>query len=251
MAKHKRSVALFEVINKDKRFDRRGGAIPTPSWWYKGKLAAPPPPSPLPQQPQAMQPRQIVPSASLSEAMLGGAGEPPLTRTSAAIIVGAIVVVLAVGILWTRWSHRTAASPNAAAILHGPAHPDVMDIASPRPAPQLPPAVNDSAPVATHAASVQTPARVPNQGYVVIRVYLTQFSATQTRDLLNQHDIPCTIERSVPGVSTQGFAVIGLTPFSTIGTTQYTDYIQQIKTVMNSKSVHPYWIKWPAAGQTG
>jgi hypothetical protein len=247
MAKHKRSVALFEVINKDKRFDRRGGAIPTPSWWYKGKLAAPPPPSPLPQQPQAMQPRQIMPSASLSEAMLGGSGQPPLTRTSAAIIAGAVVVVLAVGILWTRWPRHAAVSPSAAVALHGPAHPEVMDIAAPLPSV----AVNDSAPQAAHAASVQTPTRVANQGYVVIRVYLTQFSATQTRDLLNQHDIPCTIERSVPGVTTQGFAVIGLTPFATIGTTQYTDYIQQIKTVMNSKTVHPYWIKWPAAGQTG
>ena len=27
MAKHKRSVALFEVIQKDKRFARRGGTV--------------------------------------------------------------------------------------------------------------------------------------------------------------------------------------------------------------------------------
>jgi hypothetical protein len=172
-----------------------------------------------------------------------------MESSSAAIIAGAIVLVLAIGIVWTRWSHR-AVVQSAQAVLQGPAHPDVMDIAAPR---TPPPAAEteDSVSAAAPAAAVQAPARQANRGYVVIRVYLTQFSATQTRDLLNQHDIPCTIERGVPGLAAQGFAVIGLTPFDAIGTAQYTHYIQQIKTVMSPKTMHPYWIKWPAAGQTG
>jgi hypothetical protein len=249
MAKQKRSVALFEVINKDKRFDRRGGALPTPAWWYKGKLAPPPPAPSAPQQPQPLLARPIAPTSSLSEAVLGGATSPELTRTSAAIIGAAVVLVLGIGILWTR-SHRAAASPGVEAILRGPAHPGVLDIAPARSAAVQASDDNELPALAAHAGSVQTPARVPNQNYVVIRVYLTQVSATETRDMLIRNDIPCTIERGLAGVA-PGFAIIGLTPISAIGTPQYNAYVQQIKTALTPHTVHAYLIKWPQPGQTG
>lgn len=78
MARRKRSLALFEVIQKDKRFERSGSSsavprtqrgLPLPKWWFKGKLAAPPagPSMTLP-PPKALPTRRIMPVAKAVEA---------------------------------------------------------------------------------------------------------------------------------------------------------------------------------------
>jgi hypothetical protein len=250
MAKRKRA-ALFEVIQKDKRFDRPGGAMAAPAWMFKGKplppvaapavLAAPPLASSVT--------RHIAPSnASLPDAVKGSMASGPLTRTSVAIIAGAAMVALSLGYVWFRWAHRSSSDvTNAQAVLSGPAHPEVMDIPVPR-GPDRPAVLIDAAPSATPAASVQTPVRQGNLNYVRIRLYESQKSAAATHDLLVQHGIACTIEHNIPGVAMPLYAVVGLTPFATAGTTEYSAYIARIKAILtaggDTRALSPRLIKW-------
>src|SRR5271170_1206321 len=104
MARRKRSVALFEVIQRDKQFGPRGGVLPTPAWWFKNREQVtgnreqektPAAPAPL------VPPTVPAAGRSLSEAVLSrSVFSPHVTRTSAAIIAGSVVVVALLGFAW-------------------------------------------------------------------------------------------------------------------------------------------------------
>jgi hypothetical protein len=248
MAKRKRSVALFEVIQKDKQFGPRGGVLPTPAWWFKNREQVT---GNREQDKTAVTPAPLVPppvaragshegGRSLSEAVMSrSVFAPQITRTSAAIIAGAIIMVAGLGAGWIHYTHRNTQSPEA--ILQGPAHPAVMDLVGQKIlAPAAPAAASSSA---VQAASVQTPLRQINLSYVRIRLYDTQKGAEQGRDLLLSHDIPCTVEHGIPGVAPSLYAVVGLTPFADSSTPDYTAYVQKIKTLFGAtKSLK--LIKW-------
>jgi hypothetical protein len=249
MAKRKRT-ALFEVIQKDKR--QSGSPLTVPNWWSKGKAAAPVAPTPVEPPPPTARP--IAPPArSIYEILRPYIGDLPLTGTSLAIITAAVVIALSFTFGWIHWGHRAAGgSPNATAALNGPSHPEVMDIPVPR-TPDRTTAIpiNTTPQQATPAASTLPPTRQPNLSYVCIRLYNSQKSAAATRDLLAQHDIPCTVEHNVPGVQMPLYAVVGLKSFATAGTTDYSDYIAKIKATLvsggDTKALSPRLIKWTGA----
>jgi hypothetical protein len=253
MAKRKRSVALFEVIQKDKQFGPRGGVLPTPAWWFKnreqgtacgetsrsGNREQGKNPAPLPAP--IARPVATETGRSLSEAVMSrSVFSPHITGTSAAIIAGAIIVVAGLGMAWVHFGHHGAAS-SPQAILAGPAHPEVLDLVGQR---TLAPAA--AAPQAEPAASIQSPTRQINLNYVRIRLYDTEKGAEQGRDQLLARDIPCTVEHGIPGIAPQLYAVVGLTPFPDSSTPEYAAYVQKIKTIFGAaKSLK--LIKWQAA----
>src|SRR5271170_3459125 len=123
MARRKRSVALFEVIQRDKQFGPRGGVLPTPAWWFKNREQVtgnreqektPAAPAPL-VPPTVVRPTAPAAGRSLSEAVLSrSVFSPHVTRTSAAIIAGSVVVVALLGFAWVRYGHRdSVSSPEA------------------------------------------------------------------------------------------------------------------------------------------
>jgi hypothetical protein len=258
MAKRKRSVALFEVIQKDKRFARSGGALPTPAWMEKGKLLQPitqPPLHTTPAAPASPQPpasaltRNTPSAASFSEAVLGGRSQGPLTYTSIAIIAAAVILVAA-AIVWMSIAHRAASGiAEAQALLSGPAHPQVLDVPVSRPPVRADAPLDAATPA---AASAQPVARQVNVSYVRIRLYDSQQSAAAARDLLTQHGVPCTVEHGIPGISPPLFAVVGMTAFAATDTPEYTAYIRQIKSIFGgSRPLAPRLIKWQIPPQTG
>jgi hypothetical protein len=128
--------------------------------------------------------------------------------------------------------------------MQGPAHPAVLDLVGQRtlaPMAQLPAA-------AIPAASVEGPSRQVNQNYVRIKLYDSEKTAAQARDLLSQHDIPCTVEHGISGVAPQLFALVGLTPFEDSTTPEYTAYVQKIKSFLGATKTLRL-IKWGPAPQ--
>jgi hypothetical protein len=284
MAKRKRSVALFEVIHNDKRFANRGGTLPAPSWWNKAGSqaaakaapvsrrimpAAPPVPvaQPIAANPGAVQADagDSWPAAKARERLAPlytvprqwfGKHASLFTPASLGIIGGSLAVVLTM-LLLAHWRR----SNSVQAILNGPPHPEVLDIASPR-------SIAKSAAIAqpTLASSTQPPspaansnARQLNQGYVMIHLYQTLYSSTNAAAYLNAHDIPCTVEHGIPGIEPRLYAIIGLTPFAHAGTTDYAKYILRIKDAYakmpgassSARSFKPQWFKWTAASPQG
>jgi hypothetical protein len=125
-----------------------------------------------------------------------------LTPTSAGII-GATILVLGLGILAARWMRPSGVE----AILKGPAHPEVMDVAQARPgsgaSTSFAQQTHVTLPPATAAGAVQTPVRQVSMGYVVIHLYESQRSALRAVDFMTQAHIPCTAEHGIPGIAPQ------------------------------------------------
>ncbi|MGA2233126.1 MAG: hypothetical protein ABSH22_19665, partial [Tepidisphaeraceae bacterium] len=194
MAKRKRPVALFEVINKDKRFERHTGALKPPAWWFKGRPApvvaqTPSAEATSPPPPATTQPNVKVTAEASGAGQFAGHSVRHFDRfaplradfarlkrrlyarlTPASVgIIGATLVVLGLAVLASRWRRQT----DVEAILKGPPHPEVLDVGqaranggvssnlSARPA-------SAALPPATAAGAVQAPARQVNMGYVVI-----------------------------------------------------------------------------------
>jgi hypothetical protein len=309
MAKRSRSVALFEVINKDKRFDRRGGGLPTPSWFKStaptpmpvvakltppapaaekasapvvkpvvapAPIAAPPPlvpvvfpvvesvaaPTTAPASVAAVS--EIKPDENDSWPVVDtndgfapihqsapekrGRGNSPLTKTSIGIIAASALLVVSVGMGYARWAGRHPVA-DGAAILKGPAHPEVLNVAMVKPV-EMP--VAAPAPAATLAADVQTPARQIGLSYVVIHLYQSHRAAGQISEYLNAHGIACTVEHGIKTVRPEFYVVVGLTPFERKGTPEYVEYLKQIKldlgkvtgSPQSSRAYRPQLIKW-------
>lgn len=290
MAKRKRSVALFEVIHNDKRFANRGGTLPAPSWWQKTKSAAAakaaPPPVTRRIMPAAPPAPILQPIAASSDAVQADAGDSwpaaapgeklaPLhsshahprkwlgnysalfTPASIAIIGGTVAVVLAM-VLLVHWWRRPITTE---AILKGPPHPEVLDIAVAKPAAKLPAGAQPTLASATQSPGDKSNPQVRqlNQGYVLIHLYETLHSSTNAAAYLNAHDIPCTVEHGIPGVEPRLYAIVGLTPFPRAGTTEYANYILRIRKAYTempgasatARSFKPQWIKWTAPSVHG
>jgi hypothetical protein len=266
MAKRKKSVALFEVIQKDKRFAGRGGVLPAPSWMDKSQALTPVPAPKLvhtpPQPPASAVTRQpSPPSASFSEAVLGGRAQGPFTPTSIAIIAAAVVLVIG-AVVGIRMMHRAASGvATAQTIQQGPAHPDVMNVApaggdgSEMPVTVVAPPASDGmqAGGAAQAGATQSPVRQENLQYVRIKLYETEETANAKRDLLVQHGIACTVEHGAPNVPL-GFAIIGTQAFAAAGTAEYSDYIVKIKGILaaagDTHPLAPRLIPWRTAKET-
>jgi hypothetical protein len=264
MAKRKH-VALFEVIQKDKRFNRPGGTLPAPAW-FKSKPAAPvdtpPVAKPIIQEPAGVIQQDSTdswPVASSSEMPAPLDSGPrkkivhansPFTPASVGIICAAAFLVLLVGLTIRHFRHHPGPAETA---LNGPAHPEVLNVGptieTRAPAPQVP------AQQANTASSTEGPTRQANMAYVLVRSYANLRTANEICQYLTANGIPCTVEHNLVGVEAHFYTVLGLTPFSSGGTPEYAAYVQRMKQVLASlpgatqitKSIEPRLFRWGRA----
>ena len=264
MAKGKRAVALFEVIHKDKRFDRKSPASEKPP------EVAPP----LVQRQSAKQAVDLwrknhsdpetwtAPGPTLRESAasffekiksmystiqsrrsaLANTTRLWISRTNGvAPGVGAALIVIFVMLAARHWFHP--ASPALTiedALRSGPPHPDVLVITPPVTAtntiPAAPPTISPEIALDEQQASqkiVSTLAepgkRVVNMHYVLMQSYFEEKTAEQARDFLTQYGIPCTIERGIKGWRSDYYQVIGLQGFARASGPQYVAYREKIE----------------------
>jgi hypothetical protein len=160
MAKGKHAAALFEVIQRDKRFERKNGitgvprntdpaSLSTPKWWFKRRPGADPAPLPVPPAPAPLAtpppverrpaPAVVAPPP-VRETRSMDLDAPPrrqhvsLRLTYSGVAVGAFALMVAVGLAYVIGRHMSRGpSPVLAEIpteelRRRPAQPSVMDV---------------------------------------------------------------------------------------------------------------------------
>jgi hypothetical protein len=279
MAKGKRTVALFEVIHKDKRMEPKASAAKEPAKGYSRSMAAQavdlwkqkradpetltgPAPVPVPRRKSTFVPRLKAMWAEWTGSMLlmtqGVRGW--VDRQMGALIGGgSAVVVISAMILARHFSTRTAqnlsieqqlqAGPAHPAVLVGPDEKAVFNTSSPELAADV---VQAKPGAAANSDGVAKPgARIVNMHYMLFQSYGDEATAKEARDFLDSRGIPCTIERGVKGWRMDFYQVIGLQGFARLRSQEYTDYKKKIKdvedkfsTLRSYKHFEPQPIKW-------
>ena len=279
MAKGKRAVALFEVIQKDKRFGPKTPearkdpaadfspqmAEKAVDLWRKqnsrrgswaGSAAK------LGQSFSAFAWR--LKSARLAAgALLASAARDLriwMVRTNG-IVPGAAAALVVIGgmMLARHFIHPVdQASTIEQALRAGPAHPSVLAINAERPAPSVPAMPSPEAASDAIQAGDTAPAnlaqpgqRVVNMHYVLMQSYFEEKTAEEARDFLNQNGIACTIERGVKGWRPDFYQVIGLQGFPRPSGPEYLAYrhrVEELGLQFSPKSRYkrfvPQAIKW-------
>lgn len=332
MARGKDSIALFEVIHKDKRFARSGigNASGPKSFWSwltrrrsvttttltplgpasassaPGALLAPsaqnaptamsaPSTSSADAAPSvessvaiasdsqtdsmsAMSPSDIAADSGADAASTGvqvvidpNRRQIALRMSYSSALIAAACVLVLVGIAYIigQMMHRGPAPAiggvSTEELLAGPAQPSVLDVqqssVSSTPVATAPPSsinpgqapqriINEPRPPATHA--VVDAKRLIGLNYVIIQSYPEEAMAKEAKELLNRHDILCTVEKDLPGWGKGWYSVVGVVGFERIRNVPECEaYIAQIMAVNNKyagtprfKKFNPQWYKW-------
>ncbi len=274
MAKGKRTVALFEVINKDKRMEPNAPAAIKPAKSFSRAMAA-----------QAVDlwrrkradPETLGPPLARGDGMLmprlramwqrwsvrmlaaGGTARRWMDRQLGALIgSGAAVAVIGAMLLARHFSTRPAPSLSIEQQLrNGPAHPAVLlapgeNTAGSAFSPELAADVIQAKAGVVPDAVAKPGARIVNVHYLLIQSYADERTADEARDFLNQNGIACTIERGVKGWRMDFYQVIGLQGFAHPSGAEYVAYRQRIRelgakfspNVRSYKHFQPQAIKW-------
>jgi len=273
MAKGKRAVALFEVIQQDKRFGLKSAeAPPKAAANFSAKMAeeaadlwrkknSDPETWTFPKEKigkslgdfgTGLKSAWQGVSARCSAAMRAGMGWLARIHGVATGAMAAGVVIGGVFLARHFMSPRLSAGPVEAQIETGPVHPEVLAV-TPR-SMQLPqetysggmsPEMQADAAQASQTASeteganlAQPGERVVNLHYVLMQSYFDQKTAEEARDFLNQHGIACTIERGVKGWRPDFYQVIGLQGFPRASGEAYLAYRQQVEQLGEEFSPH-------------
>ncbi len=279
MAKGKRTVALFEVIHKDKRMEPKASAAKEPAKGFSHSMAAQavdlwkqkradpetltgPAPIPVPRRKSTFVPRIKAMWAEWIESVLfvtqGVRGW--VDRQMGALIGGgSAVLVISAMILVRHFSLRQGqnlsieqqllAGPTHPAVLVGPEEKATGDSASPELAADVVQAKPGA--VANPNGVAKPGARIVNMHYVLFQSYGDEATAKEARDFLDSHGIPCTIERGVKGWRMDFYQVIGLQGFARLRSQEYIDYKEKIKGIEDKfsnlrsyKHFEPQPIKW-------
>ncbi|MGD0464377.1 MAG: hypothetical protein ABSB74_17985 [Tepidisphaeraceae bacterium] len=272
MAKGKRTVALFEVINKDKRMEPKAPAAIKPAKSFSRAMAAqavdlwrrrradpetlgPP----LPRGNGMLMPRLRAMWQRWTARLLaaGGTARQWMDRQLGALIgSGAAVAVIAAMLLVRHFSTRPAQNLSIEQQLHdGPAHPAVLVAPGEKAgtfSPELAADVIQAKAGVVPDAVAKPGARIVNMHYVLIQSYADEKTANEARDFLNQNGIACTIERGVKGWRMDFYQVIGLQGFVHPSGAEYLAYRSRIKelglefspNVRSYRHFQPQAIKW-------
>jgi len=265
MAKGKGAVALFEVIHKDKRFDRKTSepaqkspvkvsadlAAHAVDLWRKRHSD---PETWTNSPPKVRKPRKplsayIAPlkdacrSAFARSAKSAGILRAWIIRQNSAVF-GALTAVLVIGLLLTvRHLYHPAAQPIPIeqALRNGPPHPSVLAIPSNVQVSPTPDSLSPEMLADVQQASSKTPpsavtsnllaqpgARIVNMHYVLMQSYFEEKDAIDARDYLSKNGIPCTIERHVKGWRPDLYLVVGLQGFARASGSEYLKYRNSI-----------------------
>jgi hypothetical protein len=279
MAKGKRTVALFEVINKDKRMEPRAPASAERAKEYSRTMAAQavdlwrqkradpetltgPAPAPVARRKSTFVPRMKAIWGEWIERMLfmtqGVRGW--VDRQMGALIGGgSAVLVISAMILVRHFSLRQGQNLSIEQqLLAGPAHPAVLvgpeqKAAGDPASPELAADVVQAKPgaVASSDGVAKPGGRIVNMHYMLFQSYGDEATAKEARDFLIGQGIPCTIERGVKGWRMDFYQVIGLQGFARLRSQEYIDYKKKIKeaedgfsTLRSYKHFEPQPIKW-------
>jgi hypothetical protein len=269
MAKGKSAVALFEVIHKDKRFDRK-----TPEVAQKPPVEASPElaaqavdlwrkknsdPETWTNSPVKIRESLSAKISARISAFKAGyeSGMARSAKTAEAvqawivrqdsIACGAAAAIIVIGTLALvrHWYSSTGpAIPIEQVLRDGPAHPSVLAVtateaqASPDQNPLSPEMqadvqqANDKAAPSPMTANLAQPgARIVNMHYVLMQSYFEEKTADEARDFLIKKGIPCTIERGVKGWRADFYQVIGLQGFGRPSGAEYIAYRDRIVTL--------------------
>ncbi len=282
MAKNKSSAALFEVITKDKRLDRKtteGGGLRTPKWWFKSRSRSSPPAMPIP----ASEPR--VTAHPAADAGIPSFHEPAVPaghrevvfrfnyHTALLLGFGLAVALGGAFIIGKRMASVPATvlgGQPIEEIKRGPVQAGVLDLGrggnevetvtiEPDDSPSVtttsqtaqnrPQTWNDPRPPATLV--IQDAKRNIGLNYVVVQSYADIKFAEEARDTLLANGVGCTIEQKLRGWSGRLFLVVGIDGFNRISSPEFKAYVKRIETISNKayppnsyKAFQPIAYKW-------
>jgi hypothetical protein len=282
MATQRRSTALFEVINRGQRSGNTG-ALSTPKWWFKSKVASSsavaPPAHSAPAASTAASPHSASDAGSQYFRSRNRSAihfdfdrdrqEITINMRYTTAIVSAFAILVAVGLAYTV-GRRIATGPTLAyaslstdQLLHIPADPSAMDVrqqtSSPTPAPagvsHFAPlsAAGDGtaiapAPVASRTSMEINQPRSVGLNYIIVQSYNTEKLADEARDFLIKNNVPCTVEKI-----SNFFTVISSTGYSHIHSPEFENAIRNITALGEQfggktkfKRFDPYGYKWKA-----
>jgi len=279
MAKGKRAVALFEVIQRDKRFGPKTPQAPKdppadfspqmaekavdlwrkqhsdPETWTNSTAR-------VGQSFSALMSRMKSARLAAGAAIASTARDIRvwMVRTNGIAPGAAAALVVIAAMMLARHFMRPVdqASTIEQALRAGPAHPSVLAINTERPAPSVPAVPSPEAASDAIQASDAAPAnlaqpgqRVVNMHYVLMQSYFEQKTAEEARDFLNQNGIACTIERGVKGWRPDFYQVIVLQGFLRPSGPEYLAYrhrVEELGLQFSPKSRYkrfvPQAIKW-------
>jgi hypothetical protein len=279
MAKGKRAVALFEVIHKDKRFDRKTAPPPEPprvddsrqfakkavDLWRKNhsdpETWTQPGPT-LGESIAAFGSRVKSLAAKTQSRYTNSVNAIRLwvSRTNGVLPgVGAAALVIAAMLAARHFFHPAPPVPTMEeAIRSEPPRPAVLNVIPPISQPQNPPVLSPEMMADEQQASqkiasnlAQPGQRVVNMHYVLMQSYFEEKTAQEARDFLTRNGIPCTIERGVKGWRPDFYQVIGLQGFVRASGPQYVTYRERVETLgvefspkSRYKRFEPQAIKW-------
>jgi hypothetical protein len=276
MAKGKRAMALFEVIQSSKTSRRSiSDVLSTPKWWFKRKASAPQAP-----------PRAELETTALATAdveMTAPAPPTPgvdlkldpgrqritfhITYTSALVSLFAVLVIVGlayvIGSKMRSGPSKASAETSTEQLRQGPARGGVLNVrpgGGQKTTPRVEPdeAVTPEPPspqrTTTTAASTQPTQRIIGLNYVVMQGYPPEEKgmAVEARELLVKQGIACTIEQDLPGLNRNWFIVVGLQGFERIGYNQdYESYERKVRAANDKfpknakfKKLEPMPYKW-------
>jgi len=257
MAKGKRAVALFEVIQKDKRFTTKTPqARNEPAADFSPQMAEKAvdlwrkhhsdpetwtyPAAKFGESFSAFKSRLNSARLAVGSAIANLARNIRIwmIRTNGIAPGAAAALVVIAGMMLARHFMHPAdqASTIEQALRAGPAHPSVLAINTERPAPPIsavpsPEPASDAVQASDAAPPnlAQPGQRVVNMHYVLMQSYFEEKTAEEARDFLNQNGIACTIERGVKGWRPDFYQVIGLQGFLRPSGPEYLAYRHRVE----------------------
>jgi hypothetical protein len=282
MAKSKRAVALFEVIQSSRSSKRSlSDVLSTPKWWFKRRPASMPP---VPGPQAATSPAPQITTTALSTDVVETAPAPATPRVDlkmdptrqritfhisyTSAIVTAFAVLVVVGLAYVIGSRmrsgpaRASAETSTDQLRAGAPRTGVLNVRpNPTPTRHTPSPEPDDGKTAAPAPPPRPPepASQPTQriiglNYVVMQGYPPEEKAmaVEACTLLNNQGIPCTIEKDLPGLNRNWYIVVGQQGFERLGyNPAYEQYEQKIRDVnakfpKNSKfkRLEPMPYKW-------
>jgi hypothetical protein len=282
MAKGKRAVALFEVIQSDKRFKKAPEAAsqPPPVESRQMALQAVDLCRKRRSDPETWKfPKVKVGNAFASVAAgaksgwswgrnqcagLAGVARLVIGKANGLIPGAAIAAIfIALMLLARHFVHPAAPTPSLdQALRNGPAHPNVLAVgagsgaSSPESSSEIEldeRQASDHQPADQSAVSnLALPGqRIVNMNYVLMQSYFEEKTAEEARDHLVKSGVPCTIERGVKGWKPDFYQVIGLQGFVRVSSPECRAYMHSIEELGETfspkskyKRCQPEAIKW-------
>lgn len=267
MAKWKRAVALFEVINKDKRFERKAAAAANkpPAAFsqnmaaqaadlWKRKNADPETltgPNPFKKRPPVLIPRlkAVWQSTATRTTMSVGIARQWIIRHSGTVC-GATAALAVIGAMLLARHHSARPAPGWVVeqnLRNGPAHPAVLVGPGDKPtapvgdlSPEMAADVMQAGDKVLEPDTVAKPgARIVNMHYVLIQSYFEEKTANDACNFLNRNGIACTIERGVKGWRHDFYQIIGLQGFAHTSGAEYVAYRRRIEELSAQFSLNP------------